>query len=142
MRKRVGAIYGDSGELVGVDWQPADPHAGDSVEVSFIYRVTDEAEEDWKIFVHVDDHGGHGDRINGDHFPARGRYRTNLWRKNEVVRDAWRFTVPGNYRGEGLDLWTGFYQEGKDDRWPLSNRGAVQNDGQNRVLAAMVPVKP
>ena len=140
--KRVGAIFGDAVELMGIDFQPAEPHAGDSVEVSFYYRVIDEAEEDWKIFVHVDDHGGHGDRINKDHWPANERYRTNYWRRGEFVKDTWKLSIPGYYQGDGYDLWTGFYQEGKDDRWPLSNRATVQNDGQNRVLAGMVPVRP
>jgi hypothetical protein len=29
---------------------------------------------------------------------------------------------------------------GKDDRWPLTNKSEVQNDGQNRVLAATIAV--
>jgi hypothetical protein len=138
--KRVGANFGDSVELMGVDWEPRVAHAGERVQVSFYFRVIDEADEDWKIFVHVDDHGGHGDRINADHWPAGRRYSTKVWRRGEVVKDTWSFNVAGNYQGEGLDLWTGFYQEGKDDRWTLTNKADVRNDGVNRVLAAMIPV--
>jgi hypothetical protein len=140
MARRVGAVYGESVELLGVDVSPSPAHAGDSVQVSFYYRANEEPDEDWKIFVHIDDHGGHGDRINGDHWPANERYRTNLWRRGEVIKDTWSFRLPSYYQGEGYDLWTGFYQPGKDDRWPLSNKSAVQNDGQTRVLAGFVPV--
>lgn len=138
--KRVGAVFGGSAELVGVELKPATARPGDTVEVTYLFRVLDEAEEDYKVFVHVDDRGGRGERINADHWPAGGRYPTSAWRKGEVVRDVWSFKVPGHYQGEAFDLWTGFYQPGKDDRWPLTNRQAVQNDGQNRVLAATLPV--
>jgi hypothetical protein len=138
--RRVGAVFGESVELMGVDVTPMPAHPGDSVQVSFYYRIVEEPDEDWKIFVHIDDHGGHGDRINGDHWPAGERYRTNLWRHGEIVKDTWSFKIPGYYQGDSYDLWTGFYQPGKDDRWPLSNKTAVQNDGQNRVLAGSVPV--
>ncbi|MBI5545041.1 MAG: hypothetical protein HY901_14210 [Deltaproteobacteria bacterium] len=138
--RRVGAVYGNAVELMGMEHSPQLPKAGDSVDVTFYYRVLDEADEDWKIFVHVDDPGGRGDRINADHWPANGRYNSRVWRKGEIVKDVWTFKVPGYYQGEGLNLWTGFYQPGKDDRWPLVNKSEVQNDGQNRVLAGTVPV--
>lgn len=136
----VGAVFGDAVQLVGVDFSPRSPKAGDSVEVTFYYRVLDETDDDWKVFVHVDDRGGRADRINGDHWAANGRYPTSAWRKGDVVKDVWSFKVPGYYQGEGLDLWTGFYQPGKDDRWPLINKTEVQNDGQNRVMAGTIPV--
>ncbi|MGC4121712.1 MAG: hypothetical protein QM765_45475 [Myxococcales bacterium] len=134
------ARFGDAVELVAVDFQPRQPKPGDAVNVAFYYRVVDETDDDWKIFVHVDNRGGQVDRINGDHWPAKDKYRTSNWKKGEVVRDDWTFRVPGYYQGEGLDLWTGFYMPGKDDRWPLTNKNEVQNDGQNRVLAATVVV--
>jgi len=136
----VRAIYGGSVELAAVDFQPRYPRRGDTVSVSFYYRVLDETDDDWKIFVHVDSRGGPGDRINGDHWPVDDKYRTNAWRKGEVIKDVWSFRVPSDFQGDGLDLWTGFYPVGKDDRWPLTNKSEVQNDGQNRVLAATIPV--
>jgi hypothetical protein len=138
--KRVGAIFGDAVQLLGVDWSPQRPRPGDSVDVSFYYRVLDDVDEDYKVFVHVDDHGGRSDRINGDHWPADGRYPTGAWRRGEVIRDRWSFKVPSYYSGSALDMWTGFYQPGKDDRWPLTNRNEVQHDGQNRVLALTISV--
>lgn len=139
--KRVGAIYGDAVELAAVEYSPARPRPGDSVAVEFYYRVLDESEEEYKVFVHVDDRGGQTERINGDHWPASGRYPVKAWRKGEIVRDRWSFRVPSFYNGEAFELWTGFYQPGKDDRWPLSNRKDVRHDGQNRVLAVSIPMR-
>jgi hypothetical protein len=136
--RRVGAIFGESVELVGIDYRPALPKPGDKVEVTYYWRVLDEADVDYKVFVHVDDRGGRSNRINADHWPAGGKYPTGVWRRGEVILDRWSFRVPGYYEGEALNLWTGFYQPGKDERWPVTNRTQVQHDGQNRVLAATI----
>jgi len=140
-QKRAAAIFGDSVELATVDYSPPRPHPGDAVTVDFYFRVLDESEEDYKVFVHIDDRGGRAERINGDHWPAGGRYPVKSWRKGEIIRDRWTFTVPGYYNGDALDVWTGFYQPGKDDRWPLTNRTEVQHDGQNRILALTIPMR-
>ncbi|HCF58422.1 MAG TPA: hypothetical protein DFS52_10565 [Myxococcales bacterium] len=139
--RRVGAVYGDSVELAGIDHAPQTPKPGDKVEVTCVYRVLREADVDYKIFVHLDAKGGRAERINGDHWPASGRYPTGVWRKGEYVRDRWSFTVPSYFDGDALEVWTGFYQPGKDDRWPLTNPSAVRHDGNNRVLAASIPVR-
>ncbi len=139
--KRVGAVFGEAVELAAVEFSPARPKPGDAVAVDYYFRVLEESEEDFKVFVHIDDRGGQAERINGDHWPAAGRYPVKVWRKGEIVKDRWSFRVPSYYNGEGFELWTGFYQPGKDDRWPLANRSEVRNDGQNRVLAASVPMR-
>jgi hypothetical protein len=140
-QKRVGAMFGDAVELVGLDWHPQTPKPGDAVAVDFYYRVAEESEDDYKIFVHIDDRGGRSERINADHWPAGGHYPVRAWRRGDLIRDQWTFKVPSYYTGEALDLFTGFYPPGKDDRWPITNREKVQHDGQNRVLAATIPMR-
>jgi hypothetical protein len=137
----VGAVFGSAAELAGVDYSPAHPKPGDKVEVTFYYRALAEADEDYKVFVHIDAHGSQAARINKDHWPASGRYPTGVWRWNDVVVDRWSFNVPSSFDGDAFEIWTGFYQPGKDERWPLTNRGSVQNDGQNRVRAVSIPVR-
>ncbi len=135
-----GAIFGDSVQLVRVETNPPAVKPGDKVEVTFVFKVLEEVDENYKIFVHIDPRGGDGGRINGDHWPADEKYPTNVWRRGEVIRDRWTFTVPSHSRATALDLWTGFYQPGKDDRWPVSNRNEVRTDGNNRVLAHSIPM--
>ncbi len=139
---RMGAVFGDAVELVGAELSPAVAKAGDAVRVTFYYRVLDEADEDYKVFVHADDRSGRADRINGDHWTANNRYPTTLWRKGEVVKDVWTLRIPSQYQGDGYDLWTGFYIPSKDERWPVTNKNQIRHDGQNRVLAVTVPVRP
>jgi hypothetical protein len=138
--KRVGANFDNAAELMGLEVDPPVPHAGDTVKITYYFRAMEEADEDYKVFVHVDDRAGHGDRINADHWPANGHYPTSVWHRNDIIKDVWTFKIPGYYQGDALDLWTGFYQPGKDERWPVVNKNEVQNDGQNRVLSVTVPV--
>jgi hypothetical protein len=140
--KRIGAVYGDSVELTGLDLSPQRPKPGDTVRVTYYFRVLEELDEDYKIFAHIDNRGGgRGERINGDHWPADGKYPTGVWRRGEVVRDEWTFKVPSYYSGMAIEIWTGFYQPGKDDRLPLARRNDVQQDGQNRALAVTIPMR-
>lgn len=128
-------------ELASVVLSPPNPRPGQGVNVTFYFRVLEGPEEDFKVFVHVDDRGGRSERLNGDHMPARGRYPMSLWRPGELVRDEWSFTIPSYFDAEVLDLWTGFYHPIRGDRMTLKNSDRVTNDGQNRVLAASINLR-
>ena len=138
--RRLGANFGGIVELSGLDVTPASPHPGDVVTISYYLKVLDDVDEDYKVFVHADGRGGQ-ERINGDHWPARGRYPTSAWRKGEVVRDTFTLQVPSYFAGVAIDVWTGFYVPSKDERAPLVNRTEIQHDGQNRALAITLPVR-
>ncbi len=140
-RKRAGAIFGDAIELVGVDWSPELPKKGEKVSVTFYYRATDLPDDDYMAFVHAESRGNKGGRIGADHWIAKGLYPTSAWQKNDLIRDEWSLGVPSNFRGTGLELWTGLYRPGKEDRLPLTNRSKIQNDGNNRAMVAFIPVE-
>lgn len=130
----VGAVFDDAIELVGFDVQPAEPKAGEPVEITFWYRVKADITEDWQVFVHVDDEAATAPRINGDHWPAKDRFRTSAWQPGDVVRDTWGFTAPAGV--EKLQLWTGLYYG--ETRMPLTTPGRGLSDGKNRVRAGTV----
>jgi hypothetical protein len=54
------------------------------------------------------------------------------------VRDRVRFAVPGDFRGEVLDAWVGWYVG--SERLHLSDPGASRHDGHDRLLLAPLPV--
>ncbi len=146
-----GARFGASGdqiELVAVAFDPPNPQPGSTVKVSFFYRCLGETEDNWKVFVHIED--GRGGRINGDHWPtgygnmsSAGRYPTAAWRQGEIIRDDWAFGIPGYSDVDKLELWTGFYNPYKPDgdRLPLLNVGQIRNDGQNRAMVAQLSLR-
>src|SRR5690606_35593549 len=102
------------------------------------YRALTELDEDWKVFVHVDDQEGNARRINADHWPARGRFPTSYWRAGDVIVDRYGFTSPAS-GATRLELWTGFFEG--ENRLPLSRAGSARGDGSNRVRAAVIPLQ-
>lgn len=149
--RHVGARFGKGGdqvELAAVLFEPPVAAPGSSVKVTFFFRVLDaEPDEDWKIFVHIQDpKGGY---INGDHWPTGygsigvgSRYPMTLWRKGELIRDQWAFTATVTAPDvDRLDMWTGFWNPSRDERLPITNTSQVPNDGQNRVNVGSVGVR-
>lgn len=134
----VGATFGDAVELVGYDLSPDPAPHGAVATVTFWWRVLAPLDEDWKVFVHLEDEGHQQTRIIGDHWPAEDRFHTFAWRAGDVVKDVWRFTAPAG-PSEQLALWTGLYRG--DTRLPLTRPGKGVNDGQNRVRAGAVPLR-
>lgn len=137
-RYPVGAEWDERIELVGVDVAPDPVPRGGQITVSAYYRVLEDVTEDWKVFVHVDDEGKSGVRVNADHWPAEDRFRTGAWRKGDVIKDTYKVTVPAT-AADRLELWTGFFQDA--DRLSVSSSGRGLHDGQNRIRIAIVTVR-
>ena len=136
----MGAIFDESVELAGYEFSPSNPKSGTTVNVTFYWRVFRPPEQKYRIFVHAENINGEG-RLGADHWPARGRYSTEMWQAGEVIRDSFRLVIPQNFEGEGLAVWTGFYFPKKQDvRMPLTSAGMGRSDGKNRVRAFVLPI--
>ena len=136
----VGAIFGEAVELSAIDYFPRRPSAGDTVEVTFFWRVQRPPEVNYKVFVHGEARGAEG-RINADHWPAERRYGTDVWQAGELVRDRFSLKIPRGFEGDGVNLWTGFYRPQQAEvRWSLTAVGAGATDGKNRLRVATIPV--
>lgn len=129
----VGAVFGDRIKLLGYTLEPATPKRGDTVEISLYWSALKPVPEDYQVFVHGDAINGNARRIHGDHFPAKGKYPTDVWREGEVVVDTFSMSVPGAYAPERLGVFTGMYLG--DYRVPLTNRGNGISDAENRSRA-------
>ncbi|MBI5528599.1 MAG: hypothetical protein HY897_19895 [Deltaproteobacteria bacterium] len=133
------AVFGKKIELVGMDVEPRQVEPGDRASVSFYFKVLDYIDEDWQIFVHMDSWGGFSERIHGDHYPVFGKYRTGYWQRGEIVKDVLRVKVPGDYNAQKIAVWMGLYIG--DNRMPVdTSNKEVQQDGQNRVNAGLIPI--
>jgi hypothetical protein len=120
--------------------QPGRVLPGETLKVQAFYKVLDDMDTDYMVFVHVDDADGRTDRINADHKPAGGVYPTNQWKKGETVKDEFSVYVPPGMPVRGLNLYIGFWDPKSDQRLKLKNTEAVKNDGNNRILVAQIPV--
>ena len=137
----IGAVFGDRIKLVGYTLDPAQPKRGDTVDITLYWTALKPVPEDYQVFVHGDAiNGGNARRIHGDHFPAKGKYPTDVWREGELVVDTFSMSIPSAYEPERLGVYTGMYLG--DYRVPLTSRGASASDAENRSRAVEMVFGP
>lgn len=134
-----GANLGDKVEIVGATILPGRVLPGESAKVTVFFKVLEELDVDYMVFVHVEDAEGRSERINADHRPAGG-YSTTQWKKGETVKDEFSVYVPPATSARGLNLLIGFWDPKTDERLPLRNPDKVRSDGNNRILLAQIPI--
>lgn len=95
---------------------------------------------DWQVFVHIDPQGGAATtRINADHWPAGGRYRTDLWQLGEHIRDHFEQTIPRSAPAGVYDVWVGFYRG--ETRLPVTSGDRRNVDTDNRVKVGSIVIE-
>ncbi len=139
---RLNANLENKVEIVGATLNPGQAVAGEPLRVTAYFRVLEELEANYTIFVHVEDVDGRVERSNVDHQPANGSYPTKQWKKGETIKDEFTVYVPSGTSLRGLNLFVGFWEPTTDSRLRLMNPDGVRNDGNNRILLAQVPVVP
>ena len=127
-------------EIVGATLNPGKAMPGETVRVTVFFKVLEQMDQDYMVFVHADDVDGRTDRINADHKPAGGNYPTNQWKKGETVKDEFSLYVPPGMPVRGLSLYLGFWDPKTDSRMKLTNPDRVKSDGNNRILIAQIPI--
>jgi hypothetical protein len=130
----VGALFGNSAELLAYKLEPAALVPGQRARLTLYWRCRAEMDA-WHIFVHLDDATGSGERIHAEHDPAGGRFPTEAWKQGDFITDSFFFVSGRN----PLLLFLGFYSTG-DNRLPLNSPGRGRDDGNNRLLAGVLPV--
>ncbi len=130
----VGAVFGNAAELLAYKLEPPALVAGQRSKLTLYWRCRAEMDA-WHIFVHLDDATGSGERIHGEHEPAGGRFPTDAWKPGDLIADSFTFVAGRNQ----LALYLGFYSTG-DNRLPLNTPGRGRDDGNNRLLAGMLPI--
>ncbi|HOU52709.1 MAG TPA: carbohydrate-binding family 9-like protein [Myxococcota bacterium] len=132
-----GAVFDGRIRLLGADMEPQTPRAGTEVTITWYWECLQATPGDWKVFGHLELPGGK--RMVLDHVPVQELYPVSQWKPGEVIRDIQKVTLdPEAKTGQGV-LWGGLFSEeiyqarGGGDRMPISNKGEVQNDGQDRV---------
>jgi hypothetical protein len=130
--KRIDAEFGKA-KLLGYTTQPESPQPGDRVTIKLYWTATAPMAEDYQVFVHGDAIGGNASRIHADHFPADGKYPTDVWREGDVVVDTFTMWIPPGYGPKQLGIYVGLYLG--NYRVPLSAKGLVASDNENRSQA-------
>jgi len=93
--------FGEAILLSGYDAELRDTHNGQQLRVTLYWEPQYEVQEDYKISLRLLDDEGHLGATH-DAFPVRDAYRTNAWRRGEVIVDTHDLPVlaglpPNNY---------------------------------------------
>lgn len=132
----IGAVFDGRAKLLGYEMEPAQPRPGDRVEIRFYWTAIQPMSEDYQVFIHGDALAGKSGRIHADHFPAEGKYPTDVWQEGEVVVDPFTVWVPPRYGPKRLGIYTGLYKG--DHRVPLTESGNRPKTSDNRSLAVEI----
>jgi hypothetical protein len=130
----VGAVFGNAVELLGYKLEPPQMVPGQRAKLTLYWRCRAELER-WHIFVHLDDATGSGARIHAEHDPAGGRFPTDAWKPGDLIADPFVVAAGQN----PLLLFLGLYTEG-ENRMALTTPGRGRDDGNNRLLAGVLPI--
>ena len=130
----VGAVFGNAAELLAYQLEPPALVAGQRSKLTLYWHCRAELEP-WHIFVHLDDTTGSGERIHAEHDPAGGRFPTDAWKPGDLIADSFSF-IPGR---TPLFLFLGFYSQG-ETRLTLTSAGRGRDDGNNRLMAGLLPM--
>lgn len=87
----------DEFEVLGYDPPEWQVERGDTIQMTFYYRVDGPVDEDLMFFVSLrDTSGGEFHDFHAHHYPVNGTHRTHQWRSGQLIRDAVEIVVPGN----------------------------------------------
>jgi hypothetical protein len=116
---RSGANLGGKVEIAGATIQPGRVVPGEPARVTLFFKVLQPIQEDYLIFVHVEDPEGRMERMNLDHKPAQGLYPTTQWKAGETVKDEFSLYLPPGVSARAINLWMGLWEPRTDARLPL-----------------------
>jgi len=106
---------------------------GDTMTITYFFRVLKRVPSSQKIFLHVDYPGA---RINGDHVPNNGEFPTNYWLEGDVVKDVHPLKVD-SYSTPGIySMHMGFFLGSR--RMKVAPREA--HDGRDRITMGKIRV--
>jgi hypothetical protein len=132
-----GAILGEVAELVGATFAPPSMTAGDPTRVVLVFRGIKPTNDDWQVFVHVEDAEGRGERLNADH-PLREP--TSTWKAGQLVQDEFAVVLPAGWRARAVNVFVGLWLPRTNERMKVRNPESVRTDGNDRVLLVQLPV--
>lgn len=130
---KVDGELGDKVVYLGLD-APAEAQVGRPLKLVHYWRVKNPVGEDWKLFVHLVG-VKKAEYANADHVPIKGRYPVDQWKAGDIIRDEHTVTVPRSWKAEWVEIYVGLWRG--DVRLPVVKG---DNDGENRLLAARIPL--
>ncbi len=114
-----------------VDKEVIQPEA--QFKLTHYWKMIKPLDSGWEIFVHLNGLNK-SNFINVDHRAIGGRYPAARWKVGEIIRDEHAITLPASWKEPKLFIYTGLWK----GQLRLKVKGP--QDGENRILAAALPV--
>src|SRR5262245_15254000 len=119
--------------VLGVDVDTDVVEPGHTFTVTTYWKVNQPVSDGWRMFFHL---GKKNIYQNHDHIPLGGKYPVSQWKAGDILRDTYRMSVPANWQGGEVDLYTGLW------KGPLRMKvTSGPTDGENRVLLVKLPIR-
>ena len=118
--------------LLGYDLKADDPKPGDSIQVTWYWKVHKEPGAGWRLFTHGI--GEDDSPLNLDKYgEVRSHFQPEHWRKGMIIKDVQRIRIPKNWSHNRIELRTGLW------RGALRLKGSGKHmDNSNRVRGPRV----
>lgn len=135
-------------ELLGYDLRTpttAPLRAGDTIELTWYFRVPKRLYTDYSVFVHIDWEQGLSaaptgtrgtTRIHGDHKPVDGLLPVHLWTAGDVIVDKHQVQLAPSAKAGQYRIWMGLFRG--ETRLPVTS-GAADDD--DRVKAGVLQIR-
>jgi len=127
-------------QLWGYDLDQPSYRPGEQVRLTVYWRTAGPTAIDYSVFVHLlgPDNPATGGPLwaQDDSEPCRRGYPTSAWAGDEVVIDAYGFTVPESAPAGDYQIVVGFYEWQTMTRLPVLDE-AGQMDGDQAVLGPL-----
>jgi hypothetical protein len=93
LKARIGRQFASGAELVGVDYKGRRLRAGDTADLTLVWRTTEPIRSDQTVTVAVLDEAG---RVlaQQESEPAGNKRPTSGWTADEYIEDGWKLRLP------------------------------------------------
>ncbi len=102
------ARFGEAIDLLGYTLKSARPRLGDAVHLTLYWRSQQPVEDDYTVFVHIEDDSGRL-VLAADSQPRLGDYPTSIWSPGEVIDDPHTVRIPGDMAAGTYHVIIGWY---------------------------------
>jgi hypothetical protein len=125
IRTRLDAAFTSGAELLGLDYKVRRVRAGDTVDLTLVWRALGPIRDDQIVTLALLDEAG---RIHAqqDSEPAGGKRPTSGWTVDEYVEDGWKLRLPRDLPRGRLRLAVSLVD-------PVANRRLATTDGSTWV---------
>ncbi|MBO6937311.1 MAG: carbohydrate-binding family 9-like protein [Deltaproteobacteria bacterium] len=126
--------FEDKIELIGYDLSSETWRPGQTLTITWHWKVKRSLEEGWRLFTHVTDASG-ANRVNADvEGVVRELYQPGAWKAGETIKDEQTITLPAEWTDERASVYVGL--------WNGPHRLRITSgpsDGENRARGLTIP---